>query len=97
MSQLYSYPSFSEGTAEFRGGGERVRLCNPCVPDPNTTPPQPIGSPNQNQFSPRSHYRSQSSVSGNFQGSFGSLQGTDPSRGRSSTLVRSKTELLGER
>lgn len=22
------------------GGGERVRLCNPCVPDPNTTPPQ---------------------------------------------------------
>lgn len=21
------------------GGGERVRLCNPCVPDPNTTPP----------------------------------------------------------
>lgn len=24
-------------------GGERVRLCNPCVPDPNTAPPQ--GSP----------------------------------------------------
>lgn len=22
-------------------GGERVRLCNPCVPDPNVTPPQP--------------------------------------------------------
>jgi hypothetical protein len=22
------------------GGGERVRLCNPCVPDPNTAPPQ---------------------------------------------------------
>ncbi|KAI1259283.1 FYVE zinc finger-domain-containing protein [Xylariaceae sp. FL1019] len=21
-------------------GGQRVRLCNPCVPDPNTTPPQ---------------------------------------------------------
>lgn len=21
------------------GGGERVRLCNPCVPDPNTAPP----------------------------------------------------------
>lgn len=21
-------------------GGERVRLCNPCVPDPNTAPPQ---------------------------------------------------------
>ncbi|GAB1310333.1 E3 ubiquitin-protein ligase ZNRF2 [Madurella fahalii] len=26
------YPDF--------GGGERVRLCNPCVPDPNTAPPQ---------------------------------------------------------
>lgn len=24
------------------GGGERVRLCNPCVPDPNTAPPQAI-------------------------------------------------------
>ncbi|ERT02179.1 hypothetical protein HMPREF1624_00477 [Sporothrix schenckii ATCC 58251] len=23
----------------YLGGGERVRLCNPCVPDPNTTPP----------------------------------------------------------
>jgi hypothetical protein len=22
------------------GGGERVRLCNPCVPDPNIAPPQ---------------------------------------------------------
>ncbi|KAK4105786.1 FYVE-domain-containing protein [Parathielavia hyrcaniae] len=25
------------------GGGERVRLCNPCVPDPNTAPPQAQG------------------------------------------------------
>jgi hypothetical protein len=25
---------------ESLGGGERVRLCNPCVPDPNITPPQ---------------------------------------------------------
>ncbi|KAI1824481.1 hypothetical protein F4861DRAFT_538941 [Xylaria intraflava] len=24
------------------GGGERVRLCNPCVPDPNTEPPQAL-------------------------------------------------------
>lgn len=23
------------------GGGMRVRLCNPCVPDPNTSPPEP--------------------------------------------------------
>lgn len=30
------------GYADFGGlgGGERVRLCNPCVPDPNITPPQ---------------------------------------------------------
>ncbi|KAK1473366.1 FYVE zinc finger protein [Colletotrichum cuscutae] len=53
------------GYADFSslGGGERVRLCNPCVPDPNTTPPQqPLGSPSQ--LSPRgSHYRSQSSIS----------------------------------
>ncbi|KAK0731678.1 hypothetical protein B0H67DRAFT_565529 [Lasiosphaeris hirsuta] len=26
------------------GGGERVRLCNPCVPDPNITPPQTQGT-----------------------------------------------------
>ncbi|KAF6844763.1 FYVE zinc finger protein [Colletotrichum musicola] len=52
------------GYADFSslGGGERVRLCNPCVPDPNTTPPQPLDSPSQ--LSPRgSHYRSQSSIS----------------------------------
>ncbi|KAH7329265.1 hypothetical protein B0I35DRAFT_40764 [Stachybotrys elegans] len=40
-------------------GGERVRLCNPCVPDPNTAPPHsPSPAP-----SPRaSHYRSRSSL-----------------------------------
>lgn len=42
-------------------GGERVRLCNPCVPDPNTAPPQ---SPSpQATLSPRSaHHRSRSSI-----------------------------------
>ncbi|KAF4337613.1 PIB1-phosphatidylinositol(3)-phosphate binding [Fusarium beomiforme] len=42
-------------------GGERVRLCNPCVPDPNTAPPQ---SPSpQATLSPRaSHQRSRSSI-----------------------------------
>ncbi|KAK0734124.1 hypothetical protein B0T26DRAFT_633212 [Lasiosphaeria miniovina] len=29
------YPDFG-----VLGGGERVRLCNPCVPDPNIAPPQ---------------------------------------------------------
>ncbi|KAI1106691.1 FYVE-domain-containing protein [Jackrogersella minutella] len=52
------------GIADFSalGGGEQVRLCNPCVPDPNTTPPQTQHS--ASQLSPRSshpHQRSQSS------------------------------------
>jgi hypothetical protein len=38
------------GFAEFNRlvGGERVRLCNPCVPDPNIAPPQ---TPEQSQAS----------------------------------------------
>ncbi|KND94986.1 E3 ubiquitin-protein ligase PIB1 [Tolypocladium ophioglossoides CBS 100239] len=42
-------------------GGERVRLCNPCVPDPNTAPPQ---SPTSSAgASPRSsHQRSRNSI-----------------------------------
>ncbi|PBP22690.1 fyve domain containing protein [Diplocarpon rosae] len=30
----------SSSAVENLGGGERVRLCNPCVPDPNIAPPQ---------------------------------------------------------
>ncbi|KAK4150347.1 FYVE zinc finger-domain-containing protein [Chaetomidium leptoderma] len=33
----------SQGWYPEFGGGERVRLCNPCVPDPNTAPPQSRG------------------------------------------------------
>ncbi|KAK2072824.1 hypothetical protein P8C59_007155 [Phyllachora maydis] len=46
------------GFAEFSslGGGESVRLCNPCVPDPNTTPPQTQDSAQQ-----RAHGRPYSS------------------------------------
>ncbi|KAL8377841.1 hypothetical protein RB595_008497 [Gaeumannomyces hyphopodioides] len=40
-------------------GGDRVRLCNPCVPDPNTSPPQAQLSPGT-QRSP--HNRSQSNA-----------------------------------
>lgn len=42
------------------GGGERVRLCNPCVPDPNIAPPQTRsdGQPLQSQ----GHTRSASTV-----------------------------------
>ncbi|KAG5922943.1 hypothetical protein E4U42_005129 [Claviceps africana] len=42
-------------------GGERVRLCNPCVPDPNTAPPQ-SPSPSVGTNLPPSHYRSRSSL-----------------------------------
>lgn len=35
-------------------GGERVRLCNPCVPDPNTAPPQsPAGTSSSSSQTPR--------------------------------------------
>lgn len=47
-------------------GGERVRLCNPCVPDPNTAPPQSSTGPTTTtppSPSPRSsHQRSRSSI-----------------------------------
>jgi len=36
-------PSRAGSSSEFTtslGGGARVRLCNPCVPDPNIAPPQ---------------------------------------------------------
>ncbi|CAM1505592.1 Fc.00g112290.m01.CDS01 [Cosmosporella sp. VM-42] len=46
-------------------GGERVRLCNPCVPDPNTAPPQ--SPPPRSGLSPRaSHQRSRSSVANQY-------------------------------
>ncbi|KAI1311402.1 FYVE zinc finger-domain-containing protein [Xylaria venustula] len=43
----HPYPGIEGGIADFNtiGGGQRVRLCNPCVPDPNTTPPQAQPSP----------------------------------------------------
>lgn len=43
---------------ESLGGGERVRLCNPCVPDPNIAPPQ---TRSDGQPIP-GHSRSQSTV-----------------------------------
>ncbi|KAK6063351.1 FYVE zinc finger protein [Seiridium cupressi] len=57
------------GIADFsyaQGGGERVRMCNPCVPDPNTTPPQsqpwPAFPPHPYQLPRLGHQRSQSSA-----------------------------------
>ncbi|OTA84580.1 hypothetical protein M434DRAFT_400420 [Hypoxylon sp. CO27-5] len=65
----YSFLGDEGSIADFSalGGGEQVRLCNPCVPDPNTTPPQTQHS--TSQFSPRSpHQRSQSGSSGHYNG-----------------------------
>ncbi|KAI2633751.1 FYVE-domain-containing protein [Hypomontagnella submonticulosa] len=65
--QRYSFLGDEGGIADFSalGGGEQVRLCNPCVPDPNTTPPQTQHP--ASQLSPRpTHQRSQSSSSGNY-------------------------------
>lgn len=45
------------------GGGERVRLCNPCVPDPNVAPPQVPESRNiQPRPTQQGHSRSLSST-----------------------------------
>ncbi|OAQ99204.1 hypothetical protein LLEC1_02268 [Akanthomyces lecanii] len=68
-------------------GGERVRLCNPCVPDPNTAPPQ---SPTPG--SPRSpHHRSRSSLSNayGFGGLAGALQAANDSTQYNSSRTRS--------
>ncbi|CAK7213392.1 hypothetical protein SCUCBS95973_001791 [Sporothrix curviconia] len=37
--QLQATRTGLTGDVSSLGGGERVRLCNPCVPDPNTAPP----------------------------------------------------------
>ncbi|KAL6924913.1 hypothetical protein FSST1_002187 [Fusarium sambucinum] len=53
-------------------GGERVRLCNPCVPDPNTAPPQSPGP--QATLSPRvPHQRSRSNIGD----AYGTLQSSN--------------------
>ncbi|KAG4031416.1 hypothetical protein MFRU_009g01900 [Monilinia fructicola] len=50
-------------TLEF-GGGDRVRLCNPCVPDPNVAPPQTnqTGSISESRNNFVHHGRTQSSI-----------------------------------
>ncbi len=57
-TQRYPPLPGNEGFVDFNslGGGERVRLCNPCVPDPNTAPPQ------TQDPGPRGHQRSSSSL-----------------------------------
>ncbi|KAI0137097.1 FYVE zinc finger-domain-containing protein [Xylariales sp. AK1849] len=63
VSGMWSERDFSDFSR--RSGGEQVRLCNPCVPDPNTAPPQIQHSSQAPQISPRAgHHRSQSSAAG---------------------------------
>jgi hypothetical protein len=76
-------PARAGSSSEFEslGGGERVRLCNPCVPDPNTAPPQ-TPSPslrNQQQSSPRSTHTRSSSTAATYTSSQGSLSTSTPS------------------
>ncbi|KAH7417172.1 FYVE zinc finger-domain-containing protein [Cadophora sp. MPI-SDFR-AT-0126] len=53
----------SSPVVENLGGGERVRLCNPCVPDPNVAPPQvPESRNSQPRPAHQGHSRSVSSV-----------------------------------
>lgn len=53
------------------GGGEEVRVCNPCVPDPNySLPPQPTGLPHQHPGQP--------SAITSFPSQFRSLSGQPP-------------------
>lgn len=57
-------PSRAGSAASFTtlGGGERVRLCNPCVPDPNIAPPQTpaLEPPPQRPSRVNAHNRSSS-------------------------------------
>ncbi|KAJ2907053.1 hypothetical protein MKZ38_008621 [Zalerion maritima] len=97
------YPSYMSGGDFGLEGGERVRLCNPCVPDPNTTPPQAQSRAPGSPFSPRSpqgHNRSQSSSNhpGAYQtgaGSMSPLGRISPmfsNRNRSVTMAGSQSQ-----
>lgn len=68
-------------------GGERVRLCNPCVPDPNTSPPAaPGGSGSSSRSAAHSRSRSGSSIAGTYNYS-SRRQGIDFSGGASASGV----------
>ncbi|KAI8635388.1 hypothetical protein F5Y19DRAFT_469257 [Xylariaceae sp. FL1651] len=95
--QRSSSLSIEGGIADFSsiGGGERVRLCNPCVPDPNTTPPRAQQSTRPIVVDGRtSHHRSQSNSVGNLMAGTRPLQrqqlpslwDSNPSRTRSASM-----------
>lgn len=51
-----SLPQRDTEAASTTCGGTKVRLCNPCVPDPNTLPPPPIRSPGRDRQQDRPTY-----------------------------------------
>ncbi|KAF2707990.1 FYVE-domain-containing protein [Pleomassaria siparia CBS 279.74] len=76
------------------GGGEEVRVCNPCVPDPNYEPPP------QYTLSPSQHYSTQSlsPIRPNFPPRNTSLQGHGlghPRGHRSSQSVQDGSQTVG--
>jgi hypothetical protein len=66
MPQSLLLDSLGSGYFDINGssGGERVRLCNPCVPDPNTAPPQSstASTPPATSSAYGVHHRSRSSI-----------------------------------
>ncbi|EPE09722.1 fyve zinc finger protein [Ophiostoma piceae UAMH 11346] len=74
----------SLGAAGVPVGGERVRLCNPCVPDPNTSPPSSGALASQHRSNTHIRSRSGSSIAGgNPSGNYYSFAGPDASSSRS--------------
>ncbi|QUC19672.1 uncharacterized protein UV8b_03913 [Ustilaginoidea virens] len=68
-----------------RPGGRRVRICNPCVPDPNTAPPPPSPLPPTGGNASPSHHRSRSTLGGSQDGvhpsnRYGTVLDTDDGR-----------------
>ena len=54
-NEIVSHPSERPQSSDYKidpalGGGQEVRLCNPCVPDPNPLPHLPSPSPNITSF-----------------------------------------------
>ncbi|KAM0250556.1 hypothetical protein ACHAQJ_008566 [Trichoderma viride] len=95
------FDSSGAGYVDMNGpsGGERVRLCNPCVPDPNTAPPQNPSSPGLSPRSARRRsrtgmgggYPTSTPVNNRYGGVFAAGQSNDPyqfytSRTRSITM-----------
>ncbi|KAK4195681.1 putative E3 ubiquitin-protein ligase ZNRF2 [Triangularia verruculosa] len=87
-------PSDRDGWYPNISGGERVRLCNPCVPDPNTAPPQAVGANNDNTGTAESTSPGSNRWGFNFGGAQPSVASTAHARSRSVTMVGSMANAL---